>query len=261
MKRLRFTLRAMLLVPWLLGGLLTVALLFPLFMRGRCEWIVRGWSRVLLCCCGVRREVVGQPVYDGPVLFTSNHVSWVDIFVINSVRVCVFVAKKEVRSWPLVGWLAAGVGTLFIDRTQRQAVRETAQAVETKLREKRSVGLFPEGTTTDGFRLLPFRSGLFAPAVDAGVPVQPVALLFMRDGQRSSHAAFIGEQSLMENIWCILSTPGLLVRVEFLPVLDTAAEGDQTMMRARVARAAEQSIKAVVESGPDVSVQRDATAA
>ncbi|KKO71128.1 lysophospholipid acyltransferase family protein [Kerstersia gyiorum] len=249
MRLLRFTLRAMLLVPWLLGGLLTLALLYyPVFKVGRGETIVRGWSRVLLrWCCGVRCEVSGQPIMEGSVLWTSNHVSWVDIFVINSVRASIFVAKKEVREWPLIGWLAAGVGTLFLDRAYRQAVREIGQAVEIHFRRGRSVGLFPEGTTTDGMRLLPFRSGLFAPAVDAGVPVQPVALVFTQDGRRSSRAAFTGDQSLMANIWCILSTPGLLVKLYFLPVLEMHEGADQTVRRSQVARMAEQAVRNVVE--------------
>ncbi|CAM4312031.1 lysophospholipid acyltransferase family protein [Kerstersia similis] len=248
MRFLRFTLRAMLLVPWLMSGLLTVALLYPVFMAGRGEGIVRGWSRILMrWCCGVRCEVVGQPLLKGPVLWTSNHVSWVDIFIINSVRASIFIAKKEVRQWPLIGWLAAGVGTLFIDRGYRQAVREVGQAVEIHFRRGRSVGLFPEGTTTDGMRLLPFRSGLFAPAVDAGVPVQPVALVFMQNGRRSSRAAFTGDQSLMANIWCILSTPRMFVRIEFLPVLQMPEDADHTVRRAQIARMAEQSVRQVVE--------------
>ena len=217
MRGLRFAVRALMAVAWIFLGLLTIGLVFPIVGTGGRLWLKQHWSRVLLWISGIAWRVRGEPVRAGPVLFAVNHVSWLDIFVLNCARPTTFVAKSEIRSWPLIGWLAAGADTIFIERGFRHAVHRVGLAMQARFQRGQSVGLFPEGTTSEGFDLLPFYANLFEPAIQSGVAVQPVALRFYHQGKRSSHAAFVGEQTLVANIWLVFSGGGVTIEMVFLP--------------------------------------------
>ncbi len=216
---LLFLFRFLLVSVWILLGLLTELLVFPpLSRRGR-RRLVGAWSRVLMALCGVRVRPLGQPVHQGAVLWVSNHISWVDIFVLNSVRTTSFIAKSDVRRWPVIGQLVAWAGTLFIDRHHRHAVREAGRQMADCFGCGDAVGLFPEGTTTDGSDVRNFHAGLFEAAVRAGVPIQPVALRFLRRGRHAPELAFVGEQTLVANMWFLFGARGVSVECEFLPVI------------------------------------------
>lgn len=227
---------------WILSGLLTELLVFPLLSRARRRCVVGGWSRVLLWLCGIRVRVAGEPLRTGAVLWVANHVSWVDIFVLNSVRITSFVAKSDIRRWPVIGLLVAWAGTLFIDRGHRHAVRQAGLQMQGCFDQGDAVGLFPEGTTTDGTDVLPFHSGLFDAAVQAGVPTQPVALRFLRRGRLAPELAFVGEQTLVANLWFLLGAWGVSVECHFLAPIP-AAEGQG---RADLSRRAHGAIAAAV---------------
>ena len=217
-----FPIRLLLLLAWMSGGLLTVVTVFPwLGLRPR-HWLIRNWSRVLMACCGVKIRCRGEPVREGAVLWVANHVSWIDIFVLDSVRAVSFIAKSDVRKWPLIGWLVAGAGTLFIERGRRHAVRAVGQQMIKCFNRGEAVGLFPEGTTSLGLDVAPFHTSLFEPALRAGVDVQPVALLFLHRGQRSTRYAFVGDQNLAHNIWNLLTVTGTVVELVFCPVASAA---------------------------------------
>lgn len=239
-----FLARFCLVLPWILTGLLIIVLVYPWVARGpRRAAIVRWWSCWLMRACGVAIETRGAPRMSGPVLFVANHVSWIDIFVMSSVRATSFVAKSEIRSWPVISWLAIGAGTLFIDRTQRHAVHDMGQDIEKCLARGEAVGLFPEGTTSEGHAVGPFHASLFEPARQTGVDIQPVALRFLHRGQRSSYASFVGEETLVANLWRVLGTTGLSVEVVFLPILRTAPEGaGEAPTRLRLSHAARDAI-------------------
>jgi len=194
--------------------------------------------------CGVKIKVIGQASMTGPVMWVANHVSWIDIFVVNAVRATAFVAKSEIRSWPVAGWLAVGAGTLFIDRGQRHAVHEMGQSIDICFQRGDAVGLFPEGTTTEGLGLRPFHASLFEPARQAGVPIQPVALRFLHHGERSGFAAFVGEETLVANLWRVLGTTGLSVEVVFLPALPASGAGPEGPTRLELSRMAREAIAA-----------------
>jgi len=204
-------------LSWVLIGLLTLALIFPLVRRSRRLEIKRGWSGVLLRICGVQVTHTGSPLTQGPALWVINHVSWLDIFAINHVRAAVFIAKSEIRRWPLLGWLVAGADTIFIERASRHAVQKVGRAMQDKFELGQVVGLFPEGTTSSGYDLLPFYANLFEPARRADVPIQPVALLFFHHDRRSDFASFVGEENLIQNLWKVLGGKGVRIEVEFLP--------------------------------------------
>lgn len=243
---LLFPFRLILLVAWLLGGLVTVVAVFPLLRLRQRQWLIHHWSRVLMACCGVKIRVRGRPKREGAVLWVANHVSWVDIFVMDSVRAVSFIAKSDIRKWPVIGWLVAGAGTLFIERGRRHAVRAVGQQMNARFARGEAVGLFPEGTTSPGLDVAPFHTSLFEPALRAGVDIQPVALLFLHRGERSTRYAFVGEQTLVHNIWNLLTASGTVVELVFCPVLSAA--GCAELGRAGVARHCEQQIREVVKT-------------
>lgn len=244
MKLLRFVLRAMLVLPWLLFGLFCVSLVYRFLSAGQRAALNRFWSRRLMRMCGVRLSIKGEPRLTGAVLWAANHVSWIDIFVVNAVRATAFVAKSEIRGWPVIGWLAAGAGTLFIERSQRHAVHAMGQSIHECFARGDAVGLFPEGTTTEGFELRPFHASLFEPARAAGVDIQPVALRFLHHGQRSCFAAFVGEETLVANLWRVLGATGLAVEVVFLPPVHTLHEDGTPYTRLELSRLAREAILA-----------------
>jgi 1-acyl-sn-glycerol-3-phosphate acyltransferase len=241
---LRFALRAPLAAAWVLFGLLTIALVYPWVGRAGRLAIKRQWSRVLLAVCGVQTSIEGTPVPTGPVLWAMNHISWLDIFVLNVVRSTAFVAKQEIRHWPLIGWLAAGADTIFIERGFRHAVHRVGVAMKQRFDRGQAVGLFPEGTTSQGFDVLAFYANLFEPARQPGVVVQPVALRYFHGAKRSDLPAFVGEQTLVQNLWQVLGASGVRVEIVFLPPVASAQEDKPP--RAELAKLARASIREAV---------------
>ena len=114
------------------------------------------------------------------MLLVANHISWLDILVMHAARHCRFVSKADVRHWPLIGTLATGGGTLYIERESRRDAMRVVHHMAESLKRGEIVAVFPEGTTSDGVALLPFHANLIQAAISADAPVQPVALSFHR---------------------------------------------------------------------------------
>lgn len=218
-KWLRFSWRAVALSMWLGLGLFILSVIFPFLSLNRRQQVHAWWSGWLLYWCGVQVDYYGQMEQQRPVLFVLNHVSWLDIFVLNKQRATSFIAKSDIRGWPVVGWLVTGAGTVYIERGQRHAIKQVAAQMKKRFEQSQAVGLFPEGTTSDGFTVRPFHTSLFETALSTEVDIQPVALRFFDGTERSARLAFIGEQSLIANIWLLLSQAGVRVECEFLPPL------------------------------------------
>jgi 1-acyl-sn-glycerol-3-phosphate acyltransferase len=205
-------------------GIVVAGLMFPLLPARACNALVRFWSRILLVALGIRLELGPGADAEGArlarglpgALLLMNHVSWADIFVVAAVVPARFVAKSEIGSWPLAGWLARTVNTVFIERGRRHAVAHVNRVVADRLRAGQSIGIFPEGTTTDGRQLLRFHANLVQSALLAEAPVIPVALQYWQDQAPSLAAAFIGEMTLVESMLRILIAPRLRVRLQFL---------------------------------------------
>lgn len=246
---IRFFLRVAVVIVWILAGLLIELLAFPVLSRRARQRAIQTWSRALLWMCGVRVRRQGQPILTGAALWVINHVSWIDIFVLNAVRPTSFIAKADIRRWPVIGLLVAWAGTLFIDRGHRQAVRQAARAVRACFARGDVVGLFPEGTTSGGWDVLHFHSGLFEPAVQADVPVQPVALRFVQHGKRTDRFAFVGDQTLVANLWILLGAGGVAVECEFLPPVEPGHGLDRGALAQRTRAVIGQAVRVSVDTG------------
>ena len=202
----------------LFEGLATCALLFPLIGPARRNAVVARWSRRLLAICGVSVSQQGAPL--AHALLAANHVSWLDIFVINAMAPSHFVAKAEIRAWPAMGWLAQRAGTVFIARGSRRDLRHTFKGIVDELKQGQRVAFFPEGTTAAQGDLLPFHANLFEAAIDAAVPLQPLALAYL-DAGGAVHPAvdFTGEISFASSMMAILSGPPVQARLTWLAPL------------------------------------------
>ena len=228
----------------LVSGLLIVKLVFPRLGYARRDRIVAGWSRLLLRAFGVRLVECPAPgagslrELRGGTMLLANHVNWIDVYLVLALNPAHFVAKAEVSRWPVVGALVAGVGTLFIERGRRRAVHQLNDRIENMLRAERRVAVFPEGTTSDGDRLLPFHGNLVEPALRAGVPVVPVAIRYTGlDGQPTDAMRFVGEMTMGESLSRLLGAPGILAELHPLPPV-TGATRQEVAAEARRVMAA-----------------------
>ena len=180
------------------------------------------WSGKLLRVLGVRLESPG-PQAPAPRLITANHISWLDIAAMHAVMPeARFVSKADIAAWPLVGSLATAVGTLYIERaSKRDALRVVHKTAEA-LAAGETVAVFPEGTTGPGYPLLPLHGNLLQAAISTHTPLQPVVLRWHQPGQPYSEAAqYIGQMTLMESLWRILTAKDLAVEVRSLPAMPT----------------------------------------
>lgn len=223
-----------------------LACLLPLASRAGRKAIQCHWARCALRALAVRVHLpAGLPEAQGMLL--ANHVSWLDIIVLLAEVPSRFVAKDDVRTWPLVGWLTRRVGTLFVRRGRRSdAPRLNAELADLLAAGERVI-IFPEGTTTDGSTVLPFRSALLEAAVQARVPVQPLALRYhLASGERDDTPVYIGETSLGESLWKILGAPGLHIAI----AMGTEMQA-QTHTRRTLALAAYAEIAALLQRMED----------
>ncbi len=222
----------------LVWGVLVIALLFPLASeRGR-RAHVRRWSRRLLAVLGVRLRVVdARPrddraaVIDAVVrlegrgaMLVLNHISWADIFVVHALRTAHFVAKSEIARWPVIGFLTARTGTVFIERGRRHGVREANQRVARLLAGGELVAMFPEGVTGDGDRLLPFHANLIQPAIDARVPIV-VAGLRYRDarGRATTAPSYAGDINLLQAVVRTVAAGPVTAELHLVDAIDGGA--------------------------------------
>jgi 1-acyl-sn-glycerol-3-phosphate acyltransferase len=227
------TVRALHFLLHLLLGLL-LALIYPRLPQQAKRRILQDWSAKLLRILNVRIELADNQHLRAShnALIVCNHISWLDIFVLNAVVPMRFVAKAEVRHWPVLGWLCARAETLFIERGKaRAAARINANMIEL-LQRGEILAVFPEGTTTDGSQLAHFHSSLIQPAIDAAGNIQPLALRYLDDqGAPSLLPAYVGEMSFVSSLRNILGARRLHVRLTCLAPLD-ARLGDRRVLTA-----------------------------
>ena len=204
-------------------GMAVMALRFPSLDAAGRQARIQWWSAGLLRAIGVGLRVQGT-ARPGATLLVANHVSWLDIAALHAaVPQARFVSKADVRRWPLLGWLVAGAGTLFIERDRKRDALRVVHAMAEALRDGQTVGVFPEGTTGPGPELLPFHANLLQAAIATATPVQPAVLRFADGRQRFSPAVeFVGETTLLQSLWRVAGAQGLVAHVQLLAPQATA---------------------------------------
>jgi 1-acyl-sn-glycerol-3-phosphate acyltransferase len=134
-------------------------------------------------------------------LLVCNHLSYLDVIVLSSIRPCVFVARHDVAAWPLFGWLARAAGTIFVDRERRLASADVVDLVREAVAGGSLVVLFPEGTSSDGSTVLPFKSALLEPAVELRCPVAAAAIEYaLDDGSVADEVCYWGDMTLVPHL-------------------------------------------------------------
>ena len=243
-RALRYGYRIPLLLAHLLVGLPLVLLLTlkparRLQVHGeRFDYrVIRSWQAGLMRIFGFHLRQYGTPL-PGPTLFVANHVSWIDISTLHSQRMMGFVAKREIAHWPLIGWLAIRGESIFHARGNSESMGGVLHEMLARLRNEHSVGVFPEGRTRDGREVGPFHARIFLAAVEASVPVQPVALRYGTLGSAQTDVAFGPGENFIQNFLRLLGDPPRVAEVHFLEAIPPAAESG----RRRIAELARQRI-------------------
>lgn len=204
-------------------------LLLPAASRARyAPKLAAGWLRGASSILGLRVLVHGRPVA-GPVLLAANHLSWLDILVLAAAGDASFVAKAEVGSWPLLGWLVQVGGTEFVRRGSHADLGRVRERLTRRLKGGETLVLFPEGTSGAAVRPARFRPRLLQAAVDAGVPLQPVAIYYGAQPELLRRVAFVGDAGFLTHLWALLGAEPVLAEVCFLPPLGTAS-GDLRLL-------------------------------
>lgn len=231
------------------------------------HWYHRQVCRVL----GVRLNIEGAVASGAPVLLVSNHTSWLDIPVLSAVAPVSFVAKKEVGSWPFVSSLARLQRTVFVDRTRRQAAGETAGEIMDRLKLGDAIVLFAEGTSSDGNRVLPFKSSLFAAvkpsrtthnrehaAGDGAEPlVQTVAIVYTHlHGVPLGRAdrprvGWYGDMEMQAHAWKLLASGPLSVTIRISPPIPLAEYGDRKTLAVSSERAVREAVHRILRHRAD----------
>lgn len=236
MRPLRYLVRVPLVLVHLFVGLpITLILLTPPFRRLRDRHgepidhrAIRWWSGVLANIFGITLVRRGEPL-PGAALFVANHLSWMDIELLHSQRMMCFVAKSEIGRWPLVGWLASRAGTIYHKRGSTESLAVVSQVMVERLRSGLSVGVFPEGGTGPGDHVRTFHARIFQAAIDAGVPAQPVALRFTRNGVLDTAIAFRPRERFLPNFLRVLGEPATTCEIMFLEPVHAGTDGRRRM--------------------------------
>jgi 1-acyl-sn-glycerol-3-phosphate acyltransferase len=196
---------------------------------------IQSWSQRTLAIMGVSVRVhPGQDfsaLFASPQLLVANHVSWLDVLVIQSLQPSVFVSKKEVRAWPVVGAIAHACEVVFVDRGSPSSARKMVADVTDALARGYRVTGFPEGTSTEGHEVRMFHANLFEAAIDRSVDVQPVALRYINaaTGEHCQVAAFVGEIGFMESLHKVMCAPSITVRLHMGEPLSPQGHSRRTL--------------------------------
>ncbi|MCM0029165.1 MAG: 1-acyl-sn-glycerol-3-phosphate acyltransferase [Polynucleobacter sp.] len=223
-------------------GCFILLLIFPWLKVGQRHQSIRKWCTQLLGIFQMRLSVIGaEHLEDAHYLIAANHISWIDIHVINAFKPHYFVAKAEVASWPIFGWMAKQLGTLFIERGKASSIRKMVPELAAQLGQK-AICIFPEGTSTDGWQVAPFKPNLFEAAIVASAPVYTLAIQYfeLQTGKKTTAPAFIGDMGLLDSMWNLICSSPICAQIsisEKLPALidrKALAELSQSLITAQL---------------------------
>lgn len=225
-------------------GLVVTGLVYPRVPPRIRARITQAWAAKMLRILNIILAVHGaRPDKHATQIFVvANHVSWLDIFVINATQPSRFVAKSEIRDWPIAGWLCEAAGTIFVHRARRSDTTRINAEIHDALLAGDTVAFFPEGTTTRGDRLLKFHTALFEPAIANQAIVAPAAICYREEGGLPSAATiFIGETTFAQSMAAIIGERKIIAEITFAPAIATAS-----LTRRDAAVAAEDAIAAIL---------------
>ena len=208
---MKHPLRKARLILHIVRGMVLAALVYPRVPVERQQVMIRNWSQRMLALCGITLVVHqhGETLERGAML-VGNHISWIDIYVIDAWRPTPFVSKAEIAKWPVIGWLAKTIGTVFIQREKRSDAKKIMHQLSDILSSGGMIALFPEGTTSNGLAVQPFHANMFQASVLAAAPIQPICLMYEdAQGRQSPAADYIGDTTLFESVDMILSASPL----------------------------------------------------
>ena len=236
-------LRSAIVSAHVLAGVATTMFVFPLVKPPTRRALTRRWCTRLLRLLKVEPRIHGAlDSSEGNVLIVANHISWLDIFVINAFRPARFVAKADLAGWPVVGIMVRGAGTIFIERTRRLDTQRANRQVAEVLAAGEVVVVFPEGTTTDGTSMLKFHGSLLQPIIDADGHVLPVAIRYKDPRGRLSLAPeYVGDTTFAQSFWRVCGERRLIVELHAMTLLR-----GNGVHRRELARAAETAIRTVL---------------
>jgi 1-acyl-sn-glycerol-3-phosphate acyltransferase len=188
-------------------------LLRPDTLERRAQWN-HSCARIVMNLLGIRLKITGKPPERG--LLVSNHLSYLEVLTYGAALPCYLVSKAEVSRWPFFGPLARAGGTLFVDRSSRASAELVTEQIAERLKGPVPVLFFPEGTSTDGSRLLRFHSRLFTPAVIGGLPVTAAAVRYiLEDGSPEREVCWFGDEKFLPHILKVLGGPGFSAEIHF----------------------------------------------
>ena len=242
--RFTFYYRVCRLVLHVLYGMAIAGVIFPWLSQKSRNRVTRYWSNSLLGILNVHIHLKGvaPDLASHNVMFVANHVSWLDIHLLNAVRPARFVSKSEVRDWPVIGWLAQKVGTLFIERTKRHDTARVNHAVSAALNNGDCIVVFPEGTTSSGKIMRPFHASLLQPAVPSQSVIWPIALRYVHaDASINTAPAYADDITLKDSMVQVLSQP--VIHAEMMYLETISAHGKT---RKELAKAAERVISSAL---------------
>ncbi len=243
--RLRAVVRVLLFV------MITVTLVIPALMLW-CLAIERPRARIAQCffillsrAMGLQVSITGTPAKDRPLMLVANHSSYLDIMVLGALMPLSFTPKKEIRSWPIIGFLCVLADSVFVERRAADMQRVQAE-MASRLSSGKVLGLFPEGTTGDGFNVMPFKSGFFSLAENFDLPVQPISIAYKSvagiplSAATREQVSWVGDATLVAHLWSMFQFPNVQIGVTFYDVERIGTYGD----RKGLSKACENTIRA-----------------
>lgn len=234
----RATIKIILWIPVVVGYLLTCSI-WKIFVRDPIQQrhlyakTVTWFARRVLWYVNAEISVKNMPPMSQPFLLVGNHLGIMDILLLSAVRHCLFITSVEMRNTPLLGTLCEMGGCLFVERRSRAGINKEIQQVRDVLKQGFNVVLYPEGTSTNGERILPFKKTLMTAAAGTGAPILPMVLNFTEvNGEKMSwkwrnHVFWYGDQTFPEALWRTMSLRGLKAEIEFLEPIHCHSEEDR----------------------------------
>lgn len=211
--------RMLRIVSHTLIGLLIASLAFPIANQDIKSQLISWWCRQLLRAFNLQVIHLGYAPQQTPTktMVIANHISWSDIHALNSLMPLKFIAKSEIKTWPIFGYLVSKANTIFIDRKKRQDIKYSINIARNSLENGDNLCLFPEGTTTDGTEIRPFKTSLIQAAILAKATIQPVAIRYPKaNDEMNTDVAYAGETTLIESMQKILTMQQPMVELHFL---------------------------------------------